>query len=451
MERADAIIIGSGQGGVPLAVNLARAGKSVVLFEKGSFGGSCVNYGCIPSKAFLASAYIAGIGHEAQGLGIKVQVEVDFLTVMERTRGVAGSTSNRLKERVEKAGVRLIHAEASFTGERTVTGGDITVESPLIVINTGKSPFIPLIPGLEATPCLNYINFWDMREMPQRMLVIGGGYIGVELGQGMARLGSKTHIIEKMDRIIAFEEPDVSQVLTEELEKDGIQFHLGVEVTHARYASGVFTITLSNNQELEGEALLLAIGQRPNTVELNAQAAGIELDERGNVKVDSHFRTTAPGVYAIGDVTGQPAFTHVSWEDFRRLMAILEGKDRTQGDRVLGYAFFTEPEVGRAGLTLEQARNKGFNARAVTLPLESVQRARLTGRTHGFYRMVVDKDTDRILGATLVGPTSAELIHVFVDLMEAGATWQLLEQAVHIHPTFAEGLPSLARLLTRER
>ena len=193
--------------------------------------------------------------------------------------------------------------------------------------------------------------------------------------------------------------------------------------------------------------MLVVVGRQPNTAALNLAASGIELDDRGFVKIDDRFQTTCPGVYAIGDVAGQPAFTHVSWEDYRRLQAILDGKERTRHDRVLGYAIFTEPQVGRVGMTIEQAQQQGINARCVTLPMSQIARATEWGHDLGFYRMVIDSDTDKILGATLVGYETAELVHVFLALMEAGATWQLLERSVHIHPTYGEALPSLARLL----
>ncbi|MDX1687103.1 MAG: FAD-dependent oxidoreductase [Candidatus Promineifilaceae bacterium] len=447
METTDAVIIGSGQGGVPLAQKLAQRGRDVVLFERGSFGGSCVNYGCFPSKAFLASAHAAARARNAAGLGVQAQVDVDFPAVMERVCQIVQSSSDGVEEGLEQADVRTVHAEAAFTDKRTVTGGEVTVQAPLVVLNTGNAPYVPDIPGLAGTPYLTYQNFWELRELPPRFLVLGGGYVGVELGQGMARLGSETHILEIHDRIISHEESRVSETMTTALEKDGVQFHLEIDVSRVDYAEGTFTVRLGNGQTVQGEALLVATGQKPNTEALNAPEAGIDLDDEGYVEVDEHFRTTCSGVYAIGDVTGQPAFTHVSYEDHRRLLSILEGGDRARGDRVQAYAFFTEPEVGRAGLTLKAAKQEGFNARAVTRPLEQVARAYLTGQNRGFYRMVIDSDTDQILGATLVGPDAAELVHVFIAHIEVGSTWQLLEQSVHIHPTFAEGLPTLARRL----
>lgn len=449
MEEADAIIIGSGQGGIPLAADLAKEGCKVVLFERDALGGSCVNYGCTPSKAFLAAAHAAGRAHKADKLGIHVQVEVDFPAVMERVRGIRNSFNQGVSKRLQAAGVRVICAEAFFTEGRTVTGGEVTVQAPLIVINTGTSSLVPKIPGLAGTPYLTNRNFFDLQKLPPRLLVIGGGYIGLELGQGLARLGSQTQIIVRGDRLLGQEESDVSATLAEAFQQDGIELHFNVKVEQVAHANDVFTLTLSNGQELQGEALLIATGRKPNTSTLNTAAAGVELDQQGFVKINEQFQTTSSGVYAIGDVAKQPAFTHVSWEDYRRLKAILNGENRTRNDRVLGYAVYTEPQVGRVGLTLEAAQ-QSCNARAVTLPMSHIARAIEWGHDLGFYRMVVDRDTDKILGATLVGYETAELVHVFLSLMEAEATWQLLEQSVHIHPTYGEALPSLARLLIGE-
>jgi dihydrolipoamide dehydrogenase len=447
METADLIVIGSGQGGVPLAADFAKEGRKVVLFERDALGGSCINYGCTPSKAFLAAAHGAGRARQAEKLGIHTQVDVDFAAVMERVRGIRDRFNQGVHKRLEGSGVRVVCAEASFTGDRTVTGGDVTVQAPLVVINTGTSSLIPDIPGLAGTPYLTNRNFFDLKTLPPRLLVIGAGYIGLELGQGLARLGSQTHLVVRGDRVLGQEEADVSAVLAEALQLDGIQLHFQVNVEQVAHENGVFTLTLSNGEQLQGEALLVVIGRKPNTGTLNAATSGIELDDKGFVKINDQFHTTCSGVYAIGDAAKQPAFTHVSWEDYRRLKAILCGENRTRNDRVLGYAVYTEPQVGRVGMTVEQAQEKGINTRCVTLPMSQIARAIEWGHDLGFYRMVIDSDTDKILGATLVGYETAELVHVFLSLMEAGATWQLLEQSVHIHPTYGEALPSLARLL----
>ncbi|MBC7970738.1 MAG: FAD-dependent oxidoreductase [Verrucomicrobia bacterium] len=450
METADVIVIGSGQGGIPLAADYAKEGRNVVVFERDALGGSCINYGCTPSKAFLAAAHAAGRARQAEKLGVHTQVNVDFPAVMERVRGIRDRFNQGVHKRLESAGVRVVCAEASFVGERTVQGGDITVQAPLVVINTGTSSLVPDLPGLAGTPYLTNRNFFALQTLPRRLLVLGAGYIGLELGQGLARLGSETHLIVRGDRVLGQEEPDVSDVLADALKQDGIQLHFGVSVEQVAHEHDTFTLTLSNGEQVQGEALLVVIGRKPNTEALNIAASGIELDDKGFVKIDDQFKTTCAGVYAIGDAAKQPAFTHVSWEDYRRLTAILKGENRNRHDRVLGYAVYTEPQVGRVGMTIEQAQKKGLNARSVTLPMSQIARAIEWGHDFGFYRMVIDNDTDKILGATLVGYETAELVHVFLSLMEAGATWQLLEQSVHIHPTYGEALPSLARLLIEE-
>ena len=447
METADLIVIGSGQGGIPLASDYAADGRKIVIFERDALGGSCINYGCTPSKAFLAAAHAAGRARQAKKLGIHAQVTVDFLAVMQRVRSIRDSFHQGVKTRLESAGVTIVESEASFIAQRTVKGGDRVVQAPIVVINTGTSALIPNIPGLADTPYLTNRNFFDLQTLPPRLLVIGGGYIGLELGQGLARLGSQTHLIVRGDRLLDREEADVSEVLATALEQDGVHLHFNVTVEQVKYANGQFTLTLSNGEQLEGEALLVVVGRKPNTQALNAAASSVELDDRGYIKIDDRFHSTCEGVYAIGDAANQPAFTHVSWEDYRRLKAILSGGDRTRSDRVLGYAVYTEPQVGRVGMTLEQAQHKGLNAQSVKLPMSQIARAIEWGHELGFYQLVVDADTDQILGATLVGYEAAEIVQVFLDLMEAGATWQLLEQSVHIHPTYGEALPSLARLL----
>ncbi|MBW4697793.1 MAG: FAD-dependent oxidoreductase [Aphanocapsa lilacina HA4352-LM1] len=448
MEKADVIVIGSGQGGVPLAVDQARCGRKVVLFERAALGGSCINYGCTPSKALLAAAHAAGRARLATSLGVHAEVTVDFARVMERVRGIRASFGQGIERRLTEAGVQIVRAEASFADPRTVTGGGMEVQAPLIVINTGTAPAIPELAGLEGLPLLTNLNIFDLETLPHCTLILGGGYIGLELGQGLARLGSEVHIVHNHARLLNHEEQQVGEVLAEALQRDGIHLHLKSEISRVLYQDGVCALTLEGGQTLRGDAALLAAaGRTPNTAALNTAAAGIALDKQGYVIIDERFHTTASGVYAIGDVARQPAFTHVSWEDHRRLQAILGGQERTRSDRVLGYAVYTEPQVGRVGLTLEQALAKGHRARSVTLPMAQIARAIEWGHDLGFYRLVVDEDTDKILGATLVGYEAAEIVHGLLAHMQAGSTWKVLEQSVHIHPTYGEALPSLARLL----
>jgi len=447
MLSADAIVIGSGQGGVPLAVDLARAGKRVVLFERGRLGGSCVNYGCTPSKAFLAAAHAAGRARLAAALGIHADVRVDFQAVMDRVRGIRDRFTAGVVSRLESAGVQVVHGEAAFKDAHSVVAAGVVVEAPLVVINTGTNPLLPEIAGLAGVPLLTNLNLFELTALPRRLVVLGGGYIGLEFGQGMARLGSEVHIVHRGAWLLNSEESEVGDVLAEAFFRDGIAVHLDTQVREVQYIDGVYHLMLSSGEVLEAEGVIVATGRRPNTEMLNAPAAGIALDDEGYVQIDAQFRTSAPGVYAIGDVAKQPAFTHVSWEDYRRLIDILDGGSRTRDDRVLGYAVYTEPQVGRVGLTLAEAEALGLRARAVTLPMGHIARAIEWGHDLGFYRLVVEEGSERILGATLVGYEAGELVHVLLAHMQAGSTWRVLEQSVHIHPTYAESLPSLARLL----
>lgn len=446
MERVDVIVIGSGQGGVPFAVDRAKRGERVVLFDRDRLGGSCVNYGCTPSKAFLAAAHTAGRARHGKELGVRGDVSVDFAATMDRVRAVRGEWLDGVEKKVANAKIRVVRAEASFSGEREVTAAGERFEAPLILIDTGTSPIVPHVPGLAGTPYMTNHDFFDQRVLPKRLIVMGGGYIGLELGQGMARCGSEVHIIDSNARVLAREEPDASEALAQGLIADGMSLHLGRTVVDVRY-DGAFDMKLDDGSSLQADALLVAVGRRPNTEALAPERSNIALDKRGNIGIDARFATSCDGVYAIGDVAGQPAFTHVSWEDHRRLEDILAGGTRTRDDRVLAYSTYTEPQVARVGMTADEARKTGRDVRAVTLPITEVARAVEWGQSLGFFRLVVDKQSDKILGATLVGYETAELIHVILAHMEAGSSWRVLERSVHVHPTYAEGLPSLARLL----
>ncbi|MFW5714442.1 MAG: dihydrolipoyl dehydrogenase family protein, partial [Brevefilum sp.] len=393
-RKVDTIVIGSGQGGNPLASDLAKKGQQVVMFERGLMGGTCLNYGCTPSKMLLASAHAASQARRASNIGIKADVRVDFPEVINRIRTTKQSWSEGSGKRLKEAGVEVIHEEAHFAGERLIQSEKALIEADTVVINTGESPFIPPIEGVKDSPYLTYQTVWELDNLPESMVIVGGGYVGVELGQAFASLGSQVEIIDSNDRPISNTEPDVGKIIQEQLEADGVRFHLNDRAESVSHKKGLFHVGLSNGDPVQGEALLITAGRKPNTDRLKASQGGVELGEKGHIRVNEHFQTTAEGVYAIGDVTGQPAFTHVSWEDHRRLKAILNGEERSQMDRVLGYTIFTYPQVGRAGLTFEEAEEKGYRARRVTLPLEQVARATEIGYTKGFYRMVIDTETD---------------------------------------------------------
>jgi dihydrolipoamide dehydrogenase len=446
--RYDLAVIGSGQGGVPLALDFAKRGKRVVLFERGDLGGCCVNVGCTPSKAFLASAHMAGRARRASDVHVHCDVRPDVPAIMERVRGVIGEWRSGVEDHFKKSSCELVRAEASFDAPHVLRADGNTYEADVVVLDTGTRANVPPLDGLAGTPYLTNENFFLQRALPRKLVVLGAGYVGLELGQGAARLGSEVTIVSPDDRIVAREETDVCSVITKSFARDGIRSLLNHRATRIAYDAGTFTVTLHDATTLTGDGLLVAVGRSPNIPDGTADRAGIALDKRGFLACDEHLQTSVAGHYALGDVAGQPQFTHVAWEDFRRLRSIIEGdRSRTRSDRVLGYAMYTEPQLGRAGLTADQAQERGIAHRVVTLPLTDVARGPEWGLEDGFFRLVVDPDTDAILGATFAGYEAGELIHVIIAHMEAGSTWRVLERSVHIHPTFGEGLPSLARLL----
>lgn len=444
-ENVDAIVIGSGQGGNPLAKDLARSGKSVVLFERDRIGGTCVNFGCTPSKTFLASAHAAGRARQASAIGVSAELKIDGAAVMNRVRKVRGEWHDDAEKGLIEAGVRIVKADARFTGTRTVEGGGVSVYAPIVVIDTGAHASVPKVPGLEGTPYLTNHSFFDLETVPESLIVIGAGYIGLELGQGCARLGARVDIVD-MGPVMAREERDAAEILQRSLEDDGVRFHLETGIESVKY-DGAFTVALKGGTQLQAAALLVATGQTPNTRTLNGEASGVELDKRGYVLVDEHLRATCEGVFALGDVAGQPAFTHVSWEDYRRVKDVIEGGTRTRDDRPLAYVCFTEPQLARVGMTEEQARKTGIDAVSVQTNLSDDARGIEWNLTQGFFRIVVDKKTERFLGATFVGYEAGELIHVIYAHMMNGATWHVLDESVHVHPTFAEALPTTVRKL----
>ena len=446
--RYDLAVIGSGQGGKPLASDFAKRGKRVVLFEKGAIGGTCVNVGCTPSKTFLAAAHAAGRARRAASLGVHCTVAVDVPAVFERVRKIIDEWRSGAEQRLAASGVEVVRAEASFDAPHVLRANGIVYEAEAVVLDTGCRANVPPIPGLAGTPFLTNENFFAQRSLPRRLIVLGSGYIGLELGQGAARLGSDVTVVTPDDRLIAREEADTCSVLTGSFARDGIDSMLNRRATAVAYDGTNFAVTLDEGTTLAGDGLLVAIGRVPVVPAGATERAGIALDQRGFIKCDQHLRTNVPGHYALGDVAGQPQFTHVSWEDYRRLLAIIGGDlSRTRDDRVLGYAMFTEPQIGRVGITADEAERTGRAHRVVTLQLQDVARGEEWDLPEGFFRLVVDPANDAILGGTFVGYEAGELIHVILAHMEAGSTWRVLERSVHIHPTFAEGIPSLARLL----
>jgi pyruvate/2-oxoglutarate dehydrogenase complex dihydrolipoamide dehydrogenase (E3) component len=449
----DAIIIGSGQAGVPLAVRLAQAGRRVLIIEKGPFGGTCVNTGCTPTKALVASARAAHVVRRAGRLGIAVErVSVDFAAVMARKDAIVRRWREGVERRLASQPERLhvLRGHARFVAERTLEVDGARHRAPLIVINTGARPLVPELPGLDAAACLTNESALGLQELPRRLLVLGGGYIGCELAQMFRRFGSEVIIISRGEHLLDREDADISRALERAFDAEGIERVSSSRVESAtRTADGV-ELRLEGGRGLTGSHLLVATGRRPNSDDLGAERAGIALDRRGFVQVDDDYRTTAAGVYAVGDVTGGPQFTHASWDDHRRLLAALErpGSGR-RGERIVPYTVFTDPEVAGVGLSETEARQRGLPFELATLAFGDVARAIETDETHGNMKVLIDPASERILGCRLVGSQAGELVHVFVVLMQAGASARAIVDAEFVHPTLAEGVQTLVRQLPR--
>ncbi|HET7232327.1 MAG TPA: mercuric reductase [Longimicrobium sp.] len=448
----DVIVIGAGQGGVPVAALLAESGRRVLLAERGEVGGTCVNRGCTPSKSLIASAQAAHDARRAGRLGVRAAVEVDFRAVMERVDGIVLQWRAGVQRRLDRAGdrLRVVHGHARLAGDGRVEVNGETHQAETIVLNVGTRHAVPPIPGLDSVPYLTNGSIFALRELPERLVCIGGGYIGCELGQAMRRLGSEVAIIDPGPRLLAREDPAVSAAMEAVFRDEGIDVRTGSRPARVERRGGGVAVVLEDGSAVEGSHLLVATGRIPNTSDLGCEAAGVRLDGRGFVTVDEGFRTSAEGVYAIGDCTGGPQFTHRAWDDGRILFDILVGR-RTGGrdGRLVPYAMFTDPQVGRVGLTEAEAREQGIDYDVAEMPFEWVARAVEAGVPAGVMRVMVDRKTERFLGVSLVGSQAGELVHVFSVLMQAGATARTVVDTEFIHPTFAEGLQTLVMKLPR--
>ena len=447
----DVIVIGSGQAGVPLANRLAGSGKKVLLAERGELGGTCVNTGCTPTKTMIASARAAHVARTAARLGVRVkQVEVDFAAVVARKDAIVARWREGVAKRVKVDRLTVAHGEARFVGERKVEVGGEVHEAGTIIVNTGARSVVPPIDGLGEVPWLDNASVMQLRELPAHLLVLGGGYIGCEFGQMFRRFGAAVTIADHGEHLMSREDPELSSALETALRGEGIELALGVDVAAVSGRAGDLTVRLGGGGTLRGSHLLVAVGRRPNSDGLACEKGGIALDAKGNIVVDDWYRTSAEGVYAVGDVTGGPQFTHTSWDDHRLLFDILLGRPgRGRRDRLIPWTAFTDPQVAGVGVNEREAREKGIPYEVATMPFGDVARAIEIDETAGVMKVLVDPKTERLLGARIVGAEAGELIHVFVGLMQAGASARAIVEAEFVHPTFAEGLQSLVMKLER--
>jgi len=447
--KYDAIIVGSGQGGGPLSHRLADLGWSVALIEAKELGGTCINTGCTPTKSMVACAQVAHYARHGSRWGVRTgEVTVDLPAVVARKDQIVQSFRSGQKRRVdERKNLRLYKGEAQFLSARRIEVGKDVLESDNIFLNTGARPAIPRLLGLEAVDYLTNETIMELRELPEHLVVLGGGYIGLEFGQMFRRFGSAVTVIHQSGHILPREDADVTAKLQKALEAEGVQFLLNARATGVEKKNGRVALSLEKAegpQTVSGSHLLVATGRAPNTDRLSLDKAGVETDDKGFIKVNSRLETNVPGIWALGDVKGGPAFTHISYNDFQIIYSnLVEGKNLSTDGRIVPYSVFTDPQLGGVGMTEKEARARGHRLKIGKVPMTYVARAIERGETAGVMKLVVNAATDRILGASILAAEGGELVQILGVLMRADLPYTLLKGAIYIHPTLAEGFFSL--------
>lgn len=453
----DAIIIGGGQAGIPLAHALAAAGRQVALVERENLGGSCVNFGCTPTKAAIASARVAHLARRASEFGLKIpQVEVDFPAVLERANSIAVESRTGLEKDLKETGnPKLVRGQARIIGRNEdcsfqIQVGESVLTAKEIILNTGTRSLIPKIKGLDEIKFIDAGNWLKHKELPVHLVIIGGSYIGLEMCQFYRRMGSRVTVVESSSRIASREDKDVSEELQKILEGEGIKFYLNAKVSRVEKKSDGIIITIdgkSKSKKIEASHLFLAAGRKPNTDDLGLESVGVKTDERGIVAVDERLATNIEGIWAAGDIRGGFQFTHTAWDDYRIIESQMIGDKSRTTKRIVPYAMFTDPELGRVGVTEKEAREKKLDFKVGRFEMKSNGKAREIGEPVGFIKVISDAKTEKIIGAAVLANEGAELVHSYVDLMNANAKFIVLRDAVHIHPTLAEAVQSAVKSL----
>ena len=447
--KYDAIILGSGQAGNPLWDSLTDRGWTVALVEKAHLGGTCINYGCTPTKTMVASAQIAHYARNADRWGVRTgPVSVDLPRVVARKDAIVRQFRDGKQSQAEsRANLHLYRGHARFVGRSKIAVNGQTLEGERVFINTGTRPSVPRIDGLDQVEFLTNAGLLDLQTLPDHLLVLGGGYIGLEFGQIFRRFGSRVTIVHKDRQILNREDADVAGELQKALEAEGIRFILNARTTRVAKKNGQIALSLevpTGAETLSGTHLFLATGRTPNTDDLDLDKAGVEIDRRGYIQVNDRLETNVPGIWALGDVKGGPAFTHISYDDYQIVAGnLLDGRNLTIEGRLVPYSVFTDPQLGRVGMTEQEARATGRRLKVGKIPMTWVARAIERDETAGLMKLVVDATTDRILGAAILASEGGELVYILETLMLAQAPYTVLKGSIYIHPTLAEGFFSL--------
>jgi pyruvate/2-oxoglutarate dehydrogenase complex dihydrolipoamide dehydrogenase (E3) component len=448
-ERFDAIVIGAGQAGPALCARLDGEGLKTALIERRRLGGTCVNDGCIPTKTLVASAHAAHLARRGAEFGFAAgEVRVDMKAVKARKDGVVEQSRNGLAGWIGgMKNVSLIEGHARFTAPRTLAVNGRMLAAERVFLNVGGRAFVPDIPGVKDVPYLTNSTIMELDYLPEHLVVIGGSYIGLEFAQAYRRFGSRVTVVERMAKLLPREDDDVAAEIRAVLEREGVEIRTGAECMALSKKGDRIVVGLQcpdGAPIAEGSHVLLAVGRVPNTQDLGLENAGIETDARGYIKVDDACRTSAEGVWALGDANGRGAFTHTSWNDHEIVAANLFDKDpRSISERIPAYALFIDPPLGRAGMNEGEARASGRKVLAAKMPMTRVGRAREAGETQGFMKVLADADSKELLGAAILGLNGDEIVHSLLDVMYASKPYTSIQRAVHIHPTVSELIPTL--------
>jgi pyruvate/2-oxoglutarate dehydrogenase complex dihydrolipoamide dehydrogenase (E3) component len=450
MAQYDAIIIGTGQAGPALARRLVAADWKVAVIERKFFGGTCVNTGCTPTKTLVASAYAAYLARRSADYGVTIggPVGVNMKAVKARKDAVSLPSRRGVERSLKQLkGCTVLEGHGRFVGPKRVQVGDEALTADKIFINVGGRAVIPPIRGLDQVSYLTNSSMMDVDFLPPHLIVLGGSYVGLEFAQMYRRFGSEVTVVELAPHLIAREDEDVSRAVAEILKDENIDVRLNSKVVAVGKHGNDIAVSIESGgaqSRIIGSHLLLAIGRRPNTDDLGLDKAGVAANSRGYIEVDDQLRTNVPGIWALGDCNGKGAFTHTSWNDFEIVAAnLLDNEPRRVSDRIMAYALYTDPPLGRAGMTEAEVRKTGRPALIATMAMEDVSRAFEKGETKGFMKILVDKETKQILGASLLGLSGDEAIHCILDVMYAKAPYTVLQRAMHIHPTVSEFIPTM--------